>query len=277
MSWTTIARMDYEAATSSRVVRWLLGLLALVCILSGYMFPLEASDPITTRTFVDYGTLQNGLDYLLPLIGILLGYGAIVDERRSGQLALLLSMPYSRRDLVVGTFLGRVLAFASTLVIALVVAGALVVYPFGSLSLGWYLGFVALTVLYGTIFTGIALAISLLTRSKFLAAASAFGVYALFVLFWGSVRTGLEQGLATLGVANGELPDWLLFVYGAEPVTLYERIVTGFFVPGDAGTGSAFGSDAAWYLHEWIALLLFVAWAIVPVTIGYLRFKNADL
>lgn len=274
MSWTTIARREYATTGDSRAIRWLLALLAGACVLSGYLYPVLGSEPYTTKAFVGFGFLTGCIDYLLPLIGVFLGYGAIVTERTSGQLTLLLSLPYSRRDLVVGKLVGRSLAFATTLVAALAVAGALVVYPFGSLSPGWYLAFVALTVLYGVIFTGIAIAVSMLTRSKHLATAGAFGAYGLFVLIWGTARAALAFGLETVGLIDGALPDPALFLFGLNPVTLYDRLVTGFFVDGGAGP---YAESSAWYLSEWLALPLFLAWAVVPVAFGYLRFRNTDL
>ncbi|ADB59129.1 ABC-2 type transporter [Haloterrigena turkmenica DSM 5511] len=274
MSWTTIARREYAATGDSRAIRWLLALLAGACILSGYLYPVLGSEPYTTKAFVGFGFLTGSIDYLLPLIGVFLGYGAIVTERTSGQLTLLLSLPYSRRDLVVGKLVGRSLAFATTLVAALAVAGALVAYPFGSLSLGWYLAFVALTVLYGVIFTGIATAVSILTRSKHLATAGSFGAYGLFVPVWGAARSALRYGLESIGLIDGALPDPALFLFGLNPVTLYDRLVAGFFVDGGA---SAYAESNAWYLSEWLALPLFLAWVVVPVALGHLRFRNTDL
>lgn len=274
MSWTTIARREYAATGDSRAIRWLLWALAGACVLSGYLYPVLGSEPYTTKAFVGFDFLTGSIRYLLPLLGVFLGYGAVVTERASGELTLLLSLPYSRRDLVIGKLVGRSLVFATTLVAALAVAGALVVYPFGSLAPGWYLAFVVLTLLYGLLFTGIATAISMLTRSKHLATAGAFGVYGLFVAVWGTLRTALEFGLETAGVIDGGLPDPILFLFGCNPVTLYERILTGFFV--DGGSGPYVGADA-WYLSEWLALALFLAWVVAPITLGYLWFDNTDL
>ena len=274
MSWTTIARREYAATGDSRAIRWLLWALAGACVLSGYLYPVLGSEPFTTKAFVGFGFLTGSIEYLLPLIGVFLGYGAVVTERASGQLTLLLSLPYSRRDLVVGKLVGRSLAFATTLVAALTVAGVLVVYPFGSLSLGWYLAFIALTVLYGVIFTGIATTFSMLTRSKHLATVGAFGAYGLFVLVWGVARSVLKHGLETIGLIDGALPDPVLFLFGLNPVTVYDRLVAGFFVDGGAG---AYAESNAWYLSEWLALALFFAWTVAPITLGYLRFRNTDL
>ncbi|APX97428.1 ABC transporter permease subunit [Natronorubrum daqingense] len=273
MSWVTIARTEFETTKESRAVRWLLWLLAGACVLAGYLFPEVTGGSITTREFAGFSFLTESINYLLALIGVVLGYGAIVEERTSGKLTLLLSLPYSRRDLVVGKVVGRSLVFATALVAALAVAGALVVYPFGSLSLGWYIAFVVVTVCYGVIFTGLAVSISMLTSSKHVATIGAFGSYGLFVAIWGTVESSLEYGLETIGMIEGGLPDALAFVFSLNPVRLYTRIVDGLIA---GGSGTTAGSDA-WYFSEWLALVAFVAWLVVPLTLSYLWFSTTDL
>src|SRR5690606_28058829 len=44
--------------------------------------------------------------YLIPLIALLLGFDAIVGERERGSLNLLLSMPITRLELLLGKYLG---------------------------------------------------------------------------------------------------------------------------------------------------------------------------
>jgi Cu-processing system permease protein len=51
--------------------------------------------------------------YLIPLIALLLGFDAIVGERERGSLDLLLSLPITRLELLLGKYLG--LAGALTL------------------------------------------------------------------------------------------------------------------------------------------------------------------
>src|SRR5690606_6401212 len=55
--------------------------------------------------------------YLIPLIALLLGFDAIVGERERGSLDLLLALPITRLELLLGKYLGLALALSlSTLV-----------------------------------------------------------------------------------------------------------------------------------------------------------------
>ena len=64
--------------------------------------------------------------YLIPLIGLLLGFDAIVAERERGSLDLLLTLPITPLDLLLGKYLGLAAALAlSTLLGFGLIAGLL--------------------------------------------------------------------------------------------------------------------------------------------------------
>src|SRR5574340_1623503 len=66
---------------------------------------------------VTIASLVSLVIYLVPLIALILGFDAIVGERERGSLDLLLSMPLTRLELLLGKFLGLAAALAfSTLV-----------------------------------------------------------------------------------------------------------------------------------------------------------------
>ena len=69
---------------------------------------------------VTIASLVSLVIYLIPLIALMLGYDAIVGERERGSLDLLLSLPITRLELLLGKFLGlsaalsRATAYAPT-------------------------------------------------------------------------------------------------------------------------------------------------------------------
>lgn len=275
MTWQVIARKDYFESKHSKVVQYLLYFFVVVCLLGGYIFPTTAGE-VTIASFA--GTMTGAIGMLLPLLGILLSYNAIVGERESGRLNLLLSLPHTRRDVVFGKLMGRGVFLALGVIVGLVGAGALVVYPFGSISFSSalsYLAYIVLTMLFGAIFFNTGLAISTFTVSKRLATLAAFGVFFLFVIVWEPVQGAVNLALEQVGLIDTEVPDWLLFVYGIEPTELYDRIIAGFLE--NSISGQYLGPDAPWYLGEWVALVLFLLWVVVPLAIGYRRFEVTDL
>jgi len=268
MSWEVIARQDWALTAGERSTKYLLGLLAFVIVVTAYAYPLGGSEPYTTGRFA--GVVHGSLTTLVPIVGVLLGYNAVVSERESGALRLSLSLPHSRADVVFGKFLGRAGVVTAALVAALAVAGFLVVYPFGELDPFRYLVFVVFTVWFGGIWTGIGIAASIAASTKRRALVLALFVFFLFVMVWDALDDGLTLALDFAGLIDGELPGPLQFYFGLEPGRVFGRLTDGFVDPSAT-------VDGAWYLSEWVALPLFVLWLVGPLGLAYRRFARRDL
>lgn len=268
MTWTTIARQDGRETLGTRSVKVLLGLVAFVVLLAAYLYPVLGSEPITTARFSGYVT--GWLSPLVPLVGLLVGYNAVVGERESGALLLSLALPYSRRDVVLGKFAGRAGLLGGTLLAAMVGAGVLVVYPYGQLEVVRSLSFVALTLAYAALWTGLGVAISLSVATKRRALVLAFGVLFLFVFVWDSIETALRLGLNAAGIVDGHLPAAVQILFAAAPDRVFARVTDGFVNPAATVEGP-------WYLGEWVALVVFVVWLVAPLGLAYRRFAGGDL
>lgn len=270
--WRAIARKEVRGLTGTRLGKYGIAAVALVFLGAGYLLPTAMPEP-TTADYAAY--LRGVLGVVLPLFGLLLGYRAVVAERAAGRLALLLSLPHSRRAVVVAKFLGRGAVLAATVTAGALGGAALVNYPFGSFEVGTFAVYLVLTLLYGLAFVAVGVALSTLTASTRLATAGAFGVFFAFAVAWSLLPGPLFLGLEYLGWATDRLPDWALFLHGAEPGMLYRRLLDAFVA--DVNTGPYLGPDAPWYLGGPAAAVLLVAWVVAPVAGGYLRFRVTDL
>jgi len=268
MAWQTVARRDVGVTVGSRSSRVLLWLTGLSVVLGAYVYPVLGSAPITTARFG--GFLAGWLTTLLPFVGVLLGYGAVVNERESGALRLSLSLPNSRLDVVFGKFCSRAGLLTGTLFVSLVTAGALVVYPFGELVLGRFLAFTVVTLIFGSVWCGLGLATSLLVATRRRALVLSFAQVFLSVVVWDAVEAALRAGLDAAGVIEGALPAPAQFLLGIEPGRVFQRIVDGLV------TGSIV-ADGQWYLNEWVALVLLVGWSVGPLGLAYANFVRRDV
>jgi len=249
-------------------VKFLLALPALAVLAAGYAYPLLGEEPITTARFAGFAT--GWFTGIVPFVGVLLGYNAVVSERESGAILLSLSLPRSRGDVVFGKLASRAGLVCGVLLPALVVAGALVVYPFGRLELLPFLGFVLVTLAYAAIWTGLGVAASLSVSTKGRSLVIAGGLFFLFVIVWDGITAGIELGLHEAGLIGEEAPGPLEFVFEIDPGSAFSRVVDGFIDPGASVGGP-------WYLGEWAALVLLVLWAVVPIGLAYWRFSGRDL
>ena len=268
MTWQVIARQDSRVTLQSRSVKLLLGLLSFGVLAVAYLYPVTGQEPITTARFT--GTVTGWLKTGVPLVGILLGYNAIVSERESGALLLSLSLPHSRRDVLLGKYAGRTGLVAATILATMAGAGFLVVYPYGDLEVVRSLSFVALTVCFGALWTGVGLAVSLSVATKRRALVLGFGTLALFVFFWGTLGDLLRLGFDALGVGDGGLPAPAQFVLHLSPNRAFQLVTDGFIDPSASVGGP-------WYLSEWAALVVFLAWLVGPLGLAARRFAGRDL
>lgn len=268
MTWRTVASRDWRLTVDARSAKVLLGLVALGVLLAGYIYPVVTAEPYTTSRFPAF--VDGILTTLVPFVGVLLGYNAVVSDRESGAIRLSLSLPQSRSDVVLGTYASRTGLLAGTLAGSLAVAGALVVYPFGELQLGRFLVFVALTVAYGAVWSGLGIAVSLAVATKRRALVAGFVFLFLFVVVWDALESAALLGLSAAGIVDDELPGAVELVFGLEPGRAFGRATAGLVDPTRSVEG-------AWYLGGWVAVAVLALWVVGPIGLAYARFARRDL
>lgn len=273
MSWRTVARKDVRDAIRSRSI-WLLSAAYLLVFL---VPPLALPSVVapTVSDFVDYTRTVVGV--FVPLVSIALGYKAVVGERESGSIALLLSFPHTRRDLAVGKLAGRAVVLAIPLLLVLVAAGLVAAIQLSSTPLLPSLGLVLATLGFGLAFLGLTVGLSLAMPSSRRITAAAVGAYVLFAVLWDTLVRTVTLVLFRFIEPSVvfDLPDWALLVKFLAPVEAYNRLVAALF--GVGGAGAYTGPEAPWFVAAPAAPVVLAAWVAVPVWLGYRRFAKADL
>lgn len=141
--------------------------------------------------------------YLIPLIALLLGFDAIVGERERGSLDLLLALPITRLELLLGKYLGLAAALTLSTLTGFALVAGLLWHSFGSAGLYHYTGFVLSSVLLGMAFLSLALLLSVLAHDRTRASGLAIGLWFGMVLVFDLLLLGL------LVASGGELGSWL--------------------------------------------------------------------
>jgi ABC-2 type transport system permease protein len=268
MNWQPVARKDIRDAVRSG------GVLVLTAV---FVLLFVGLTLLTVRTgdgdFEDIlSTAVGVVTFLLPVVAFGVGYKAILGERRAGTLVLALALPHSRRDLVVGKFVGRAVVLSVPVLLGLVVAGALGVGTGGvGGQSGAYLWFTVLTVLYGLSFLAVALLLSMGNSSR-RATLGAVGIYIALVLLWSILVEFLVRVLFRFRSPD-VTPDWAVFVQMLSPAVLYTYLLDGIEGIRNNLTGMA---DPPWFVTSWVALVLLLAWVVVPVAVGYWRFEQVE-
>ncbi|HWW69469.1 MAG TPA: ABC transporter permease subunit [Duganella sp.] len=205
--------------------------------------------------------------YLVPLIAVILGYDAIVGEQERGSLELLLSMPITRFEILLGKFLGlsAALAVATTLGFG---AGLLpLASQLGPDDLFHYAGFVGSAVLMGMAFLSLALCLSVIAQDRMRASGMAIAMWFFFVLIFdlllmgllvlsdGTLGSGVFAGLLMLNPAD---VFRLLNIFNSEQVQTMYGLAT---VMPDSLT------------NPLVLLSIMLGWIVAPFLLANWRFK----
>ena len=272
MTWRDVALRDVRVASQSIGI-WIVGGVQILLFVGVAAVEFVLNDG-SFPTYVD--SLAGVVAVTTPLIALLVGYKSILAERTGGQLRLALSVPHSRRDVAVGKFVGRSVVVTAPTVLALCLAGGVAIaLADGGVPWPWLPWFAGVAVLYGVAFVGLAVGVSLSTATGRRVTVGAVGAYLVTVVFWEDLHTAVLLILHRFDMAvTNDMPGWALFVRLAAPSESFDLLVrTGSAVDR---AGRYVDSGVA-YIAWPAALGLLVAWTLVPVALGYLRFRTADL
>jgi len=111
-------------------------------------------------------SLLNLAQYLVPLLGLLVGHDLIVREREDRTLNLVLASGVARSQLMLGKFLGGALAVAVPVVLGFLLAGTLIGIAAHDVAFGPFLKLALSGLVLGVVFTGVGLVLSTFARSR---------------------------------------------------------------------------------------------------------------
>jgi ABC-2 type transport system permease protein len=279
VSTLAVARKDFQDAIRSRVLLGLTGLFVLFVAGASYFFariqPAPGGGDPTALVLIFSLLTPAGL--LVPIIGLALGYKAVAGERESGRIKLLLSLPHSRLDVVLGKTLGRTSVLVVPIIVGFAVGAAVIFWQSSRFTPVNYLAFAFVTVLLGLAYIAIGVAISSATTSTFRALIGGGSLLIVLEFLWQPVL------LVIVFLVNGlslpqQLPgDWYFFLQSLSPGSAYSSAARSL-LPKNPTTLAVTGQTPdAFYLQDWFGFVILAAWIVVPLALGYLRFEGTDL
>lgn len=237
------------------------------------------------------------LGFLLPLIGIALGFDAVNGEYSRRTMSRILSQPIYRDALLAGKFLGGLIVIGICLLtLWLLVTGL------GILSLGLppsgeeilrSIAFLIASLAYAGVWLAVAILFSTLFRAPATSALAALTLWLILTLFWGMIAP-LVAGI----VAPIDVFDPMTAVHQAEvghaiarisPSTLYGEITLALLNPATRTFGLVFMSQLQGALLGaplpfgqsalliWPQLSGLVAAMLVVYTIAYVAFQRQEI
>ncbi|PSQ45323.1 ABC transporter permease [Halobacteriales archaeon SW_6_65_15] len=296
MTWQAVARKDFRDAVRSKWL-WALsflfvGIFSLPTILLFYLEMGTAPPQGETGTSDAFIYLmKQGTSVLVPLIAIVVAYASITQERESGSLKLLLSLPHSREDVVFGKVLGRAGVLTLPIVIGFVVAGVLILLTSLEFQPANFALFALLTVLLGLVFVGLSVGISAAASTGRRAMVAVTGIFIWFVVLWNSFANQTVNALNKyVGLSTQGEIQTTLFLKLLNPTQAYKTLIDAFLMDSALqsrifmfsffrrqGAAQALGDSLPVFLSDPFVVAYLLAWLFVPVAVGYRIFDSADL
>ena len=204
--------------------------------------------------------------YLIPLIGLLLSFDAIAGEAERGTLALGLTYPLSRREILLGKFAAHLAVLAFAVAIGLLVMVGLILWRHGGAGLSPErpMKLFATSLALGASFLGIGYFVSALVRRSAVASGIVILIWLVCIVLYDLGLLGIliaDEG----GTFTKDVFPWLLAANPADAFRLINMPAeTVSVLSSDLGAaGSVVGTGMALAsLMLWPLLTLFAAWLV---------------
>ncbi len=228
-------------------------------------------DPLTV-TVVSLSSLSI---YLIPLIALLLSFDAVVGEAESGTMALLLSYPISRWQVLVGKFLGHIVILSFATILGYGSAGAVLQLAGNGLDFSvWmpFVYFIAASILLGASFLAIGYVVSCLSRERAAAIGIIIAVWLFSVVIFDLILFGLLVADTEQVIMTSAVNTALLFnptdVYRLLNLTGYENIA---LYSGMGGIAEQFEYGRG------VLLTVQILWIVVPFALAVFLFRRKQI
>jgi len=264
-----LARKDFDDAVRARHLHLVVLMFGLIGVLIGY---IQTGAPALAAFL--------GLAFLVPIVAIAFTQQAIVGKRETHELSVLLGLPFSRLDVVIGTYLGRASLVVAT--VASTYLGVAVIAPLrgqtpdpGTVVVGFVLAGVV-----GLIFVSISLGISAATGSTTVASVGGFLTFFLFAFqLWTLIPDAVRYVVNGFELPSSD-PTWALVFEQLSPYAAVRNVavpVASDLADAFPIVGSAVPDDPPLYMEPPVAALVILVWLVLPVVLGYRSFQRTDL
>ncbi|MDP3668480.1 MAG: ABC transporter permease subunit [Telluria sp.] len=250
--------------------RWVLAvalIFALFALAIAYLGTAQQGEVGFRGIDVTIASLVSLVIYLVPLIALVLGYDAIVGERERGSLELLLSMPITRLEILLGKYLGLTAALAVSTVLGFGAGLLPLASELDARDLFHYAGFVGSAILMGMAFLSLSLMVSVIALDRVRASGVTIALWFFFVLVFDLLLMGalvLSQGslgsgvFAALLMLNPSDVFRLLNMFSSQQVQTMYGLAT--VMPDSLTNPLALGA-------------IMLAWIVAPFLFATWRFK----
>lgn len=289
-----IAQKEFADNIFSPVFLVLLITFTLIIFSFSYMNGLEAGrfTKGSTLLMAGFSGVAMIIGFFSPLIGIALGFDAIVREQKSGSLNVLLTHPVFRDNIIIGKFLGAMITLALVLGISTVVSISSLLLLLGGTVSGIELSrlflFIGVTFFYSLIFLGISVLLSTVVKEAADSLVYNVVIWLGLVAVFGAITAGLAIIFTGQPIRIGSTSfELALNLAKVSPLYHYAEAIAGQGYVGWGGIG--FEPSAIkgildtrftlvqWFSEFWMNLTVLIATPIILLITAFIAFLRKDI
>ena len=210
----------------------------------------------------------------IPLLGLLASFNTISGERERGSLKLMLGLPHTPFDVVLGKFVGRSLVVAGAILLTSIAVGVVALLTYAFFDLDRFLLNTALMMYQGVVYVAIGVGVSALVSSQRRAVGVMAALLGLVFLIWDAFMAALQWVFIGPLSPGRRLPDWIQFLGVLNPgnAFLFARraIIPEYYEI------TVYPESPAFFLQDWIGFVVLSVWMVLPLGLGYQRFVRTE-
>ena len=257
--------------------RWMLAaslLLGVLALTLSFVGSTPAGPVAASRLAITVVSLSSLSIFLVPLIGLLVSYDALVGEIERGTMPLLMTYPVTRWRIVLGKFAGQVAILAIATVIGFGVAALITGLGEGGDAEAWraFGVMVGGSILLGAAFIALGTLFSAVVAERGTAAGVSVAAWLVFVVLFDMALLAIlvaDEGQ----VVSGDLFRVLLLL---NPTDVYRMLTLSGSETVGALSGMAGVSAEAAFGHA-LLLPVMVLWIAAPLALAGLLFGRKEL
>ena len=257
--------------------RWMLAaslLLGVLALTLAFVGSAPAGPVAASRLAITVVSLSSLSIFLVPLIGLLVSYDALVGEIERGTMPLLMTYPVTRWRIVLGKFAGQVAILAIATVTGFGVAALITGLGEGGDAEAWraFGVMVGGSILLGAAFIALGTLFSAVVAERGTAAGISVAAWLVFVVLFDMALLAIlvaDEGQ----VVSGDLFRVLLLL---NPTDVYRMLTLSGSETVGALSGMAGVSAEAAFGHA-LLLPVMVLWIAAPLALAGLLFGRKEL
>lgn len=218
--------------------------------------------------------VTTALSFVLPLVGLLGSYGAIVRERETGSVRFLLGLPNSRTDAFLGKYVSRSATILVPLGGGLLLAWGVMAITFAGGSAAAMLVVMIISAPYALLFVGIGLAASAYAETSNRAVALVVAVFVTFRPGWFAAEVLMRESVGN----PSPLPAWYFWFDRLNPINAYLALAEWATpMANHPLVQQPIDSAATVATSAGFAGVVLVGWTVLGPAVGLWYFRRRDL